>query len=260
MSASSNGFSSKIEQMPFVVSKKVISRRNQDGTIVLMKLDETSLFYKIEGLAVHVWTEFQSPKTLKGLLGHLQGLSSEHATQLAGDLRAFVETLVEGKLLVESAADVAVDLAFAPVQVAPNGSYRFGGIKEFNLEQIETEVLNESIYLDVFAGSDLRLKRDVAPIEGALAKVIRLDGIVYRWDPERVPAKHVGSGAKQAGLVAQQVAEQMPELVRKDEGSDLLAVNYAKLNAYLVEAIKEMNQKILAQEDRIARLEAERSR
>ena len=34
--------------------------------------------------------------------------------------------------------------------------YNFGGIKDCNLEQIENEVLNDSVYLDVFAGSDIR--------------------------------------------------------------------------------------------------------
>jgi hypothetical protein len=130
--------------------------------------------------------------------------------------------------------------------------YYFGGIKEFNLEQIETEVLNESIYLDVFAGSDLRLKTQIRPIEGALSKVMQLGGVHFNWNPETSQAQHSGL---ESGLIAQEVAAVMPELVRKDQASGMLAVNYTKLTSYLVEAIKDLSTTVLEQEKRIRSLE-----
>lgn len=132
--------------------------------------------------------------------------------------------------------------------------YYFGGIKEFNLDQIECEILNESVYLDVFAGSDLRLKKNIVPIKGALSKVLQLEGVTYEWSdaaPHQAP-----DGFTHAGLIAQDVASVMPELVRSDEKSGFLAINYSKLVSYLVEAVKDLHKIVEAQEGRIQSLEA----
>ena len=40
-------------------------------------------------------------------------------------------------------------------------NYFFGGITEYRLEDIEAEVLNDNVYLDVFAGSDVRFKEEI---------------------------------------------------------------------------------------------------
>jgi hypothetical protein len=36
-------------------SPDLVTRNNQDGTIILMKLDESNVFFKIEGVAAEVW-------------------------------------------------------------------------------------------------------------------------------------------------------------------------------------------------------------
>lgn len=133
--------------------------------------------------------------------------------------------------------------------------YAFGGIKEFNLEQIETEVLNESLYLDVFAGSDMRLKTNVEEMTGTLDKITQLDAITYQWRGDVNPEYAKDVEGTQVGLVAQQVAEVFPELVKKDEQTGYLAVNYTKLTAHLVVAIKELNHIVQDQQKRIAALE-----
>lgn len=135
-------------------------------------------------------------------------------------------------------------------------AYNFGGIKEYNLEQIETEVLSESIYLDVFAGSDLRLKTDVTEVFSALDSIKKLDAISYRWNPEIKNQLTEGdSNDMQTGLVAQQVAEVFPELVRKDEATGFLAINYSRLTTHLLVAIKEISQQLDIQNNKIAALE-----
>ena len=111
--------------------------------------------------------------------------------------------------------------------------------------------VNESIYLDVFAGSDLRIKENVNPLENALTKVLTLDGVSFNWSKTDAPK------GKQIGLVAQQVAAEMPELVKRDENTGVLAVNYTKLMPYLVESIKELKSIIDAQDQKISNLEEE---
>jgi Chaperone of endosialidase len=134
--------------------------------------------------------------------------------------------------------------------------YYFGGIKEFNLEQIESEVLSESVYLDVFAGSDLRLKENVKNIPSVLSQLSQLDAVSFTWKQDILDFQVEGKGAPQVGVIAQQVAEVFPELVRRDEKSGFLTVNYTKMTTHLLAGLQELNQIIQSQEARIKELES----
>jgi hypothetical protein len=133
-------------------------------------------------------------------------------------------------------------------------NYFFGGIKEFDLAQIESEVLNDNIYVDVFAGSDLALKTDIETTEPALSSIRKLDTIRYKWNDNIVKQQSIDS-TTQLGVVAQQVAQEFPELVRRDSNTGFLTVNYTKLNVHLISAIKELADKCDQQETRIQALE-----
>jgi Chaperone of endosialidase len=135
-----------------------------------------------------------------------------------------------------------------------SSDYYFGGVKEFNLEQIESEVLNESVYLDVFAGSDMRLKTDVKDLGSTLLALTSLDTILYKWNDDIESPLKTGEGV-QVGVVAQQVAEVFPELVKKEESTGHLMVNYPKLTTHLLAAIKELHANAQKQDQRINELE-----
>lgn len=84
--------------------------------------------------------------------------------------------------------------------------------------------------------SSITLKENVKPIENALDKILQLAGVIYdRKD---------GSSYNEAGLIAEQVNEILPDLVTKDEKGNPLGVKYTKLTAYLIESIKEIKQEI----------------
>lgn len=133
-------------------------------------------------------------------------------------------------------------------------TYYFGGIKEYSLEQIENEVLNESVYLDVFAGSDLRLKENIQEVPSTIKSLQKLDVIKYSWKPE-IKNHLTQNEGEQVGVVAQQVVEFFPELVKKDSETGYLTVNYSKLTAHLLVAIKELNTLVETQNQRITQLE-----
>lgn len=240
----------------FIAPESIISRHNADGTVILMKLDDTNFFYKLDGLAAAIWKELGKARSVQGLVAHFIQLYPSHQDVIAGEVSGVIKALTDFKLVVE-AQDVS-DVGFVTDAGVIPGGYRAGSVKEFDLEKVEAEVFSESIYLDVFAGSDLRLKKDIEPIRDALKKVLALDGITYRWNPEHVPADEVKNpDAIHAGLIAQSVAAQMPELARVDRESGYLAIEYRKLTAYLVEAVKDLNTLVVSQEDRIRRLEEE---
>jgi hypothetical protein len=234
--------SSDTAQSGFAKADSVISRKNRNGTVILMRLDKASSFYKLDGIAAEVWSCFEAPKSMAAVVDYFGERYPAKAKTIHKDIDGLVKKLVKSELLASSKGPFGKIPASTEKKAA-----EFGKVQEFDLEQIEAEVLNESVYLDVFAGSDLRLKTHVSPIEGALSKVTQLDGITHRWKDR---------GGVHAGLVAQQVAEHMPELVRKDTETGVLAVNYQKLSSYLVEAIKDLSHQNQAQEARIRKLEA----
>ncbi len=90
---------------------------------------------------------------------------------------------------------------------------------------------------------------------GVLAKLSGVDAITYQWRADANPTLAKDTEAVQVGLVAQQVAEIFPELVKKDETTGYLTVNYTKLTAHLVVAIKELNSLVQDQQLRIEALE-----
>lgn len=93
---------------------------------------------------------------------------------------------------------------------------------------------------NVTAYSDIRLKENVEYIEGALAKVHRLNGITFtRNDQDDTETRYVG-------LIAQEVLSAVPEAVRiGDDTNKTLAVDYQGLVGVLVEAIKELNNRLI---------------
>jgi hypothetical protein len=233
----------------FASNKNLVSRRNQDGTALIMKMDESNKFFKINGLLALIWGELETPKTEAQLINHFSDGNPNLTETLKIEVPKFIKTLSDKGLIAP--ADSLSTATFTAAAMDESNSF-IGDFKEFNLAQLETEILNDSIYLDVFAGSDFQLKNDIAPLKNSLEKVLSLNGISYRWNETTAPQMDKG---QQCGVIAQEVAAVMPELVRKDFEKGFLAVNYSKMNAYLVEAIKELHTHMNQQEARIKDLE-----
>lgn len=86
---------------------------------------------------------------------------------------------------------------------------------------------------DVTAFSDKRLKEDIAPIQDALDKVLRLTGYTF---------KLTTNDTLSTGVIAQEVQEVLPEAVRQNE--EYLSVAYGNMIGLLIEAIKEQQKQI----------------
>jgi len=95
--------------------------------------------------------------------------------------------------------------------------------------------------------SDLTLKDNVSKIDNALDKVLKLRGVQFDWNNTSKKGTH------DIGVVAQEVEAIFPELVKTlespflTEGEDatsVKAVAYDRLVGVLIEAIRELNEKI----------------
>lgn len=100
--------------------------------------------------------------------------------------------------------------------------------------------------------SSKRWKTNIKSLEGALDKVLRLRGVSFDWQTD---------GKHDVGLIAEEVGQVVPEVVAYEaNGEDARSVDYSRLVAVLIEAVKEQQKEIEEQEATIAilaeRLEA----
>jgi len=100
------------------------------------------------------------------------------------------------------------------------------------------DALNDVV---AFSTSDARMKKNVANISNALEKVLSLNGVTFTWD--ETMKEHHGYEGRDTGVIAQDVEKVLPEVVQVRENG-YMAVKYEKMIGLLVEAIKEMNEKL----------------
>ena len=111
-----------------------------------------------------------------------------------------------------------------------------------NKESLETKNLNVSQKIiageiecrgnvKAYYASDIRLKSNIKKIDGALDKIDKISGYTFDMDRKR-----------EAGIIAQEIKEVLPEVVGEFEkdGEVYLNVDYPKIIALLIEAIKEL--------------------
>jgi len=100
-----------------------------------------------------------------------------------------------------------------------------------------------------FSGSDRNLKINIEPITDAIDKVKQITGVTFDWAEH---AQDLNHNRREAGVIAQEMQAVLPEIVTtRDDG--YLAVRYERINALLIQAVKELTA-------RVEQLEAERNK
>jgi hypothetical protein len=102
--------------------------------------------------------------------------------------------------------------------------------------------------------SDQRFKTNVAPIADALEKVGHINGVVFDWN-ELYQSLGRSTGRREMGVIAQHVEKVCPELVSDWHEEGYKAVDYGRLTALLVEAVKELKAKNDSLERRLEAME-----
>jgi len=88
--------------------------------------------------------------------------------------------------------------------------------------------------------SDKRWKRDIQKLNGSLDRVMKLQGVHYKWKQDKYPEMNFPDG-DQIGLIAQDVEKIIPEVVN-ESADGYKSIEYAKLTSILIEAIKELKK------------------
>ncbi len=87
--------------------------------------------------------------------------------------------------------------------------------------------------------SDKRLKENIKPIESALSKAMKLQGVTFDWKK----SDSILDIKKDVGFIAQDVQKVIPELVRENKDG-MLSMRHQGIAPILLEAIKELKAEI----------------
>ncbi|MBI3949879.1 MAG: tail fiber domain-containing protein [Acidobacteria bacterium] len=109
--------------------------------------------------------------------------------------------------------------------------------------------------------SDARLKANVTTLTQALEKLEQLRGVAFQWNALAAPLGHT-PGQRDIGVIAQEVEAVFPELINTSKTDGYKGVDYSRLTAVLIEAVKELRadneakaREIQALQERLAALE-----
>jgi hypothetical protein len=115
----------------------------------------------------------------------------------------------------------------------PNGGNTAVG---YGLTVATTGVFGSSVTAASFIySSDRTLKENILPIQNSLEKVRALNGYTFDWKKDQT---------KDIGVIAQEVEKVFPQIVHTDPVTGLKSVEYGNLVAPLIEAVKELANKV----------------
>ena len=98
------------------------------------------------------------------------------------------------------------------------------------------------------------MKENIEQIDDALEKIDTIEGVTYNWNSVAENIAGYDRNEKMVGLLAQDLQEILPEAVKlapfdnkdgvSESGENYLTIQYEKVVPLLVQAIKELKEKI----------------
>jgi hypothetical protein len=162
-------------------------------------------------------------------------------------------TTVTGDLTVTGAlnatASYATNLVNIPSLAEVLNSGEDGG--GFNILDIASIEASGTVTAGTFVETSARrFKENIEPISNSLEILSKIDGITFN---------RIGEERREYGFIADDILDVAPELVSHDENGEVHGVHYARTVAILTEAVKELDNKVKAQDlfikDLVARIE-----
>jgi hypothetical protein len=150
----------------------------------------------------------------------------------------FVAMIVKGR-------QVGINTSAPTQNLDVNGNARFRSIGSGAYSGVVNRTSDGTL---TTATSDIRFKENISTLENSLDRVMQLRGVSFTWksNPEY---------GTRIGFVAQEFEKVVPELSFINPADGFMGINYAEMTAVLVEAMKEQQQLIDTQNDRINELE-----
>jgi hypothetical protein len=139
-------------------------------------------------------------------------------------------------VLATSAGNITIDAQGSDTDIIIKGTD--GGVDTTYLTIDGSAAGAATFNNDVTAFSDKRLKTDISNIENGLDKVMLMQGVYYKRND-------IENARGQIGVLAQDMEAILPEVVlTATDAMQTKSVDYGKLTAVLIEAVKELNMQL----------------
>jgi hypothetical protein len=129
-----------------------------------------------------------------------------------------------------------------------------GGVGVGTAPAYELDVAGQAHASSFPVSSDARLKKNVKQLTNVLEKLEQIRGVSFDWN-ELYESLGRSTGHREIGVIAQEVEAVFPQLVTTWSDEEYRAVDYSRLTAVLVEAVKELKAENEALKQRIDALE-----
>jgi hypothetical protein len=87
------------ETTKITLDPELVCRENQDGTVIVMKVDDSDNFFKIDGVAALIWNQLNNHKSLNEAYQSILEQYDVEASKLESDIQHFIETLSSKELI-----------------------------------------------------------------------------------------------------------------------------------------------------------------
>lgn len=88
-----------LDQLNLEIDKDLVSRKNDDGTTILMKMDDSETFYKIDGVAAEVWNELSAGKSVKSVIEEVANTYETDPSTVENDVKNLLTDLEKFNLI-----------------------------------------------------------------------------------------------------------------------------------------------------------------
>ncbi|CAN0423465.1 unnamed protein product [Ectocarpus fasciculatus] len=92
--------------------------------------------------------------------------------------------------------------------------------------------------------SDRRLKTNIVPLQNSLEKVSKIRGVYFSWAEDESIGSKLNDGHRHVGVIAQEVRDVLPEIVRDIEDGQYFGVQYSELIPLVLDAVRELDEKV----------------
>ena len=168
-----------------------------------------------------------------GLYGlHFNGqLTADYATGITWSAGGSYADLAQAGIYSQGSGAYGTKMYFATTD-----SYAAGAKTRMMIDHLGAVTMYGSLsVVSLTETSSIRYKENVNPITNSLNLINQLVGVTY----DRKSTKK-----KEAGLIAEEVDKVIPDIVSRNDDGEPEGIQYTKLTAYLIEAVKELSKEI----------------